>query len=545
MSTATSASTSSGTTLRASSDYPDSSSSSIPAELDDRKSRQYMEVDFPMSQDADYRFGDHLYKSSESPKNSRTLRNSPPQQPRTISSSSSNFRLEGLPVQPPSPSLRAGRKRASTMYDEHVPSLPVHERYKNLEPKTFSPVPRNSSLITGIIDNAEVDAGIGRGNSHIISPGRQTRQRNNSDAAEMKYKIQPLGDFASSRQTPNGNRRSGVWDELESVKERLQRLKFNGLSEGPGVASRATSSAGSSRLYRQTSFSSPEHEPPEFPSPQKSLSPLQNSPVIQPRTTHSSLSNYNSTTFQRSTTPSQAERHLRDVLERARPKLRSDINVVLLDRTAQDLLAVYNTNCDAQQLDALDRACISLASFLLQIVDSATNSSARPETPPLGISHFSPIAHQSFSNGSRFKARPYLGSPQSTGGLPRAASAVPFLGGRSEHEYDNDLISREKPVFSGLKRTTSLRSAVAALSSSVDDYSTPSSKSSKDFLFSSGVRSLPGNMAQPSVRRYGNARRTHSTLYDTSGSTPGGGGSSHSGLTSEGIRRKRHSLTFI
>lgn len=600
MSTATSGSTSSATTLRPPSEYPSSSPPLVPTELNDDitgggRNKYMNQGNLNMSHEVDFQYGEHRQYNKRSategprlsPVASRYSKNSsPPHRSRTISSnssynSSSSSVLGSHPMQPPSPSSRLHRKRASTMYDEQasLPQLPEQQsRFGNF--KAFSsPMTRSSSSMGGAYGSDELPIDTSRStessrnNTHVTSPSQRNRLRINNEAAEFRLlsnnanklkSSQTFNDISSMRHTPNGsssNRRSGVWDELESVKERLQRLKLGAPSEMASTSafdiSRSASVAATSRPlpYRRTSFSSMDQDG-DYINSQKSNSPIQKSPVL--RSTNSPLSHYNNlnnSTYQRSASPSQAEQHLRDVLERAK-RQRGDINVMLLDRTAQDLLAMYNTNCDSQQLEGLDRTCVSLASFILQAVDSTTNSSntntnsnqvGRPETPPMAIPPFSPNANQTSSgNITRFKARPYLGPIHSSGGgvgpsLPRAASAVPFLGHNDDNEYsayDND----KQHQFGGLSRTSSLRSTITPSANNGDDYSTPPSKLSRD-LFSSGNRSISGSggaASHPVIRRYGNSRRTHSTLFDTSGLT-GSGLSS----TNEAVRRKRHSLTFI
>lgn len=622
MSNATATSISSSTTLRATSEYLKSSPPLASAELHPNengsvKGHRDPEIDeynLPHLAQPEARYdrdgliaGKRNKPFTDAPRFSpisingrHTLASSPPVRSKTVSSNGSHG--SSSRYQPTSPS-RARRKRASTMTDQQPASTSTSQpRFKQFELKGLSsPAPRSASVLHSIYNQDDSPSHTEEyARNHTTSPGRRYRA---SELASPPsgYGNLPrsttFGDFSSGRITPYGanggvSHRSGVWDELESVKERLQRLKVGsvGLPSDATTTTTHTSPLQIGRtglatrgVPRRGSLSSQDPDSFDFSSPQKSVSPILKSP--NNRRTESSYS----TQQYRSRTPTQAEQYLRDVLERAR-KEKADINIMLLDRTASDLLAVYSTNCDPQQIEAIDRACVSLASFILQTLDAVNNSATDP-------SQFSPPGAQ--NPVSRFRAsRAYTSNPgSSVASLSRAASTIPFASdldyddfGRglsktstplqqqpapAQHQHHAHRASYSQPLSRGITRATSMRSSTAGF---LNDYSTPSKlgTSQDSLVFQTQGGGVPRSLSQtpggvgsgglPVVRRYGSSRRTHSTLHTSGGAVPSvpsmpstmqavpgmptsistmGLSERAVGMGSSDVRRKRHSLTFI
>lgn len=544
MSNSTTTTVSSSTTLRANSDYTNQSS---PPRSTEEKSDQ-KEQDHGRTAVLPSRY------------------DSPPIRTRTIPSNdpyihSPIARFQGLP-QPNSPN----RKRASTLNDQSLPppSAFLQHRVKTLDSKSFSSPPGRSATTVG---NYTEEG----------SPGRR-RSRNNSDAGSRA-----------------ANRRSGVWDELESVKERLHRLKVGSTSIVPSEMLPPVSSPSSLQIGRRASsrqYTSNVSEDDIYDHSHrqrvKSISPIMKSPVLgrTPNLAYQAAGGGG--------VPTQAEMHLRDVLERAR-RSRGNIGVMLLDRAATDLLHVYNITSDPQIVEGLDRACLSMASFILQTLDNLSgsaggnqNSTCRPETP---VSREPTSLQQSpkHSSGGRqaFRARPYLGPSSNTLGMPRAASSAGFTD-YDDHDFprgvsalssngfkistpvsqtfSRDLHSQSHSLSQPLPRTQSSLARASSLRSSTEYSSTPSktgfNSKERNFHLGSG-RSFSQNTSPANgasglggvVRRYGSSRRTHSTLHGSGvegvekpwagASTTERTGLERTSSTREDIRRKRHSLTFI
>lgn len=626
MSNTTATSISSSTTLRANSEYlksspPFASAELHPNENGSAKGHRDTEIDeynLPHLTESEARYDrDALLTSrrtkpltdaprfSPTPINGRqTLASSPPIRSKTVSSNDSRGSISRY--EPPSPS-RARRKRASTMTDQQPASTSISQpRFKQFELKGLSsPAPRSASVLHSIYNQDDPASNTEEYvRNHTTSPGRRYRASELASPPSGYSNLQrstTFGDFTTGRITPYGanggtSHRSGVWDELESVKERLQRLKVGSVglpSDAAATTATHTSPLQIGRtglatrgLPRRGSLSSQDPDSFDFSSPQKSVSPILKSPVNRRTELNYSSQHY------RSRTPTQAEQYLRDVLERAR-KERADINIMMLDRTASDLLAVYNTNCDAQQIEAIDRACVSLSSFILQTMDAVNNAPAEPAG--LGMaSQFSPPGAQS-NPVSRFRAsRSYTsGNGSSVSSLSRAPSAVPFAAdldyddfGRgasktstplqqqsaAQHQHHAHRASYSQPLSRGITRATSMRSSTAGF---LNDYSTPSRLGTTQDSLVFQTQGAPRSFSQtpssvsggglPVVRRYGSSRRTHSTLHNGGGSAvpsvpsmppsmQQGMPSSISttglseraiGLGSSDVRRKRHSLTFI
>lgn len=520
--------TSSTTTLRANSDYTNNSS---PPRLASRR-YNFQETD-----------------KTEAP----TIYESPPTRARTALSNDNHIhmpvaRYQDLP-HPGSPR----RKRASTITDRTSPSnIILHNRTKPQEHEyKFSPKGRSSSMLS---------------NAYLEDKPPENRRR--SDITET---------LGSGSRASVSARKSGVWEELEMVKERLYRLKVSG--------------NGMSRSNTLTSLSSPPHTVPHrLASRQHDYDTLQEEDGLRQENNGISPSISSHALDQTPNYPNrdrtQAETHLRDVLERAK-RVRDNISLVLIERAALDLLKVYDTTDDKQVIEGLDCASISLASFILQTLDSAASTNAaRPETPNTRESVGSQFSPQNPLSGSRqsFRARPYLG-PSSAFRMPRASSTIGFSSDDSHelsrggglgslyagegtkvstpNSFANDnLHSHSQPLprtTSSLSRTTSFRSSLGhELNDTPSKIGYINKEKGLGLTNSFSTRSVgtpTPSLPTSNARHHVDGRRTHNTFYGSTGGDlqdrlwPSGSverpSLGQNKTTREENRRKRHSLTFI
>lgn len=172
---------------------------------------------------------------------------------------------------------------------------------------------------------------------------------------------------ARSRSRAQNDRRTGVWDELDSVKERLRRMKLSSDGDGPAKTS-----------WQQHPLSRPSY-PEGKPGPSTFLSP-----AVSRSQTYSALSSFTAHRAspprkQRPASPTQAQAYLRDALGRAKQGDRN-VDVLLLSRAAEDLLDVYGSAAAPDGVvEALDKACLSMGSFVVKYLDSMSERHS-PET---------------------------------------------------------------------------------------------------------------------------------------------------------------------
>ena len=203
--------------------------------------------------------------------------------------------------------------------------------------------------------------------------------------------------------------RSQVWDEVGSIKQRLENLKLepksttsqsNGAdvddnskainghavngNNGKDILSTASSSASKEDNNDKTNISASDDDDWEKTEPISTIisSPILPSYLRRSHTSHGSshypnghatnTNNYNYNNNGLLTRQSPAERHLLEVVDRAKRMRDHDMLVVLLERVAIDTIALYNqcSNHNPRQLDAIDRTCLSLSDFILQFLDS-------------------------------------------------------------------------------------------------------------------------------------------------------------------------------
>lgn len=229
----------------------------------------------------------------------------------------------------------------------------------------------------------------------------------------------------------NSRPRSGVWDEIEAVRERIQRLR-----------------AGKSNTSSNGSLNSNESTPTTSPKPAASLEQY-TQPIEQQQQQHqyahsqissnsqesteddekinhlrddnnkrfedsfnheddsnnnnlrdnedmdddweqqgpvssimmsSPVPSYNNKSFDNDisshsasptlTRQSPAEKHLLEVIEKARRERDHDILVVMLERVVTDTMSLYN-HCDSSQADHIDKVCLSLSDFILQFLENS------------------------------------------------------------------------------------------------------------------------------------------------------------------------------
>lgn len=203
---------------------------------------------------------------------------------------------------------------------------------------------------------------------------------------------------------------TAMWDELHSVRQRIERLK---------------TSAGANATSHSHSHPDPETTPTKHSAhtatPQRECEEEQDSSNTTP---HSALfdgqepmSSPLPSKPHRLTSPSlsrqtPAERHLLEVLDRAKRTRENDILMVLLERVVTDTMYLYN-HSEFRNSEPIDKVCLSLSDYILQFTESTnypppppppqppsiTRSSLRHsrsplyETPPTGLPNSSTSIH--------------------------------------------------------------------------------------------------------------------------------------------------------
>ena len=214
----------------------------------------------------------------------------------------------------------------------------------------------------------------------------QQPQQPQQQSQRLRSALSPLPGRASlvSPTTTNApnvrsspKQRSGVWDELENVKERLNRLKVSSPSSGRRSSldnSTSTTFAGSHYTNPTASHAGPHGGSTSFSGAGLSHTSLGHHPhSIEPPQSASNLFSVTRATPPATTT--QAARHLRDVLARVRQQPDQDVNLLLLERAARDILALYDDPCGPDPR-GIDQACLSLGSYIMQTLDSAAQTAA-------------------------------------------------------------------------------------------------------------------------------------------------------------------------
>ncbi|KAF5101414.1 hypothetical protein D0Z00_000893 [Geotrichum galactomycetum] len=251
---------------------------------------------------------------------------------------------------------------------------------------------------------------------HQQSQQQSQQQHQQPQPLRLRSALSPLQGRAT---LVSPNQRSGVWDELENVKERLNRLKVSSPSSGRRSSlDNATTFSGPHYTNPTTASHLGSHGSTNLNGAGFSHSSLGHHPVhphsIEPPQSASSLLSVTRSTPPATTT--QAARHLRDVLARVRQQPDQDVNLLLLERAARDVLALYNDPCGPDPR-GIDQACLSLGSYIMQTLDSAAavQPVATTITTPT-ISHATvvpPLPTQASVSASPVLARdPPLDSPR-------------------------------------------------------------------------------------------------------------------------------------
>lgn len=214
----------------------------------------------------------------------------------------------------------------------------------------------------------------------------QQPQQPQQQSQRLRSALSPLPGRASlvsptTTNAPNARsspkQRSGVWDELENVKERLNRLKVSSPSSGRRSSldnSTSTTFAGSHYTNPTASHAGPHGGSTSFSGAGLSHTSLGHHPhSIEPPQSASNLFSVTRATPPATTT--QAARHLGDVLARVRQQPDQDVNLLLLERAARDILALYDDPCGPDPR-GIDQACLSLGSYIMQTLDSAAQTAA-------------------------------------------------------------------------------------------------------------------------------------------------------------------------
>ncbi|KAA8906493.1 hypothetical protein TRICI_005158 [Trichomonascus ciferrii] len=223
----------------------------------------------------------------------------------------------------------------------------------------------------------------------------------------------------SSRLSTSSN---AMWDELNSVRQRIERLKTNNNNDDSNNLS---------------SNNNPLHNDPETTPTKHSAATQrqQHDDLVheQSSTPHSGL--FDAQEPMSSPIPSKphkltspslsrqtpAERHLLEVLDRAKRTRENDIMMVLLERVVTDTMYLYN-HTEFKNTEPIDKVCLSLSDYILQLTE--TNNYAPPpppppsiarsslrysrsplyETPPTGLSNTSPSIHPSVARSASIRS---------------------------------------------------------------------------------------------------------------------------------------------
>lgn len=443
-------------------------------------------------------------------------------------------RFEGLPM-----GLSNGHQKKASLSSEQRYSLGSYPRSRSRHDlKSFSSpnYRRTASVLATRLDtiDTQIDA-----EEYEESPTRQpytsppkTWKSKESEVATRRGNLgnsrRYRSNYTLSSELTDPERTSGVWEELDAVKERLRRLKStstepnisalrNGNSAIKTVNGSSRSTTNNPRSLSRASYSSliqGEGHEERFKNTSTGYSP-----VIRSQLSHSSLSNY--TQQQQSPTQgsSQAERHLRDVLDRTR-RVRGDVNIMLLERAVSDLLAIYGTNCDPQQIDALDRACLSMGSFLLKTLNESNVQDNNIDTN-------GNINNNTINNNNNINGGSELPQSQVPLQTPNQWRQRIFLGPRNsgnvqatptDYEYkDQSLRSNgSRPFYAATSGSSSRRGDDFSRASSRESLVFPAIQQASNNTSSSNISTTSGGGFLSGVNSIGRSRRTQSVLYGNS-----------------------------
>lgn len=273
------------------------------------------------------------------------------------------------------------------LYSNTTPPESDYVRPKFLRPgahaRTFSIASPTTSVMGSSVSGAGQTPVRRRKRATTFSNEEPGVNRVRSLAEHNTQLPQSTAGRASRLQTqdrPLSSRKSNVWDELDSVKERLNRLKLSTprVNSDPAPSHQHHTSPHTHTNHQFTSPSSQNHHrytPPQSQShhrytPPQSRSQYQGSPQSQAGSVSSSTE---------ATPPkqSQAAIHLQKILARTKQK-GNDVNSLLLERVAQDILALYDSGADVR---SVDRACLSLGSYMMQAIDTNGQPKFEISTP--------------------------------------------------------------------------------------------------------------------------------------------------------------------
>jgi hypothetical protein len=214
-----------------------------------------------------------------------------------------------------------------------------------------------------------------------------------------------------------------MWSELDLIKERMQRLNV-GTSSGratpqPVTINRAATAAAvagattapvvssantrfgssnsrstivpSDRLFQRQSNLTGFHPGSDNHRSVRMAAPPLASPVVPAKAPLPVAPVANAIDFVplNQTPTSLSQHHLQSVLVRLGG--RADIDSLLLDRACSDLLRVYPTTTTPQQREALDQVCLSMANFVIKMLDDSQQQNGfqrEQQQQPQQQSHF-------------------------------------------------------------------------------------------------------------------------------------------------------------
>lgn len=288
---------------------------------------------------------DEPVKNARHSRLNATTYNSPPSAARTRVMCSQSMHAPAKPlVYTPSLSPSSRRNRSSTLYDDQNQNhnqQSYHHKHHSQQQEQQQQQPRLRSALSPLA-----------GKAVLASPTTTT--------------------IYNVRSSPK--QRSSVWDELENVKERLNRLKVSSPTSGRRSSLDNTSSvhmdmhypaSENTRLHKSNSISGP-----GFSHSSLGHHPVHSHTMDPPQSASNLLS---VTRAPPPASPTQAARHLRDVL--ARIQSCQDVNILLLERTARDILALYD-DPSGPDPRGIDQACLSLGSYIMQTLDTAVVGAA-------------------------------------------------------------------------------------------------------------------------------------------------------------------------
>lgn len=219
---------------------------------------------------------------------------------------------------------------------------------------------------------------------------------------------------------------TAMWDELNSVRERIERLKTTNNNHSSGGDDPETTPTKNSATPQKQPIDNNNNDTHDRQAHIHSASAAATNNTDTLHTLFDNdepMSSPIPTKPHKFTSPSlsrqtPAERHLLEVLDRAKRSRESDIMMVLLERVVTDTMYLYN-HTEFKNTEPIDKVCLSLSDYILQLTEtsnypppppSIARSSLRHsrsplyETPPTGLSHSSSSIHPSIARSASIRS---------------------------------------------------------------------------------------------------------------------------------------------